>query len=70
MKLHLVIPLSLCFLFPTKMQASQTDRDSSVCESFAAGKIDAFQTLKTLDLYIEDFSIGVNNSAKCFSRIF
>ena len=46
------------------MQASRTDQVSSVCESFAAGKIDAAKTLKALNLNIDDFSIGVNNTAK------
>ena len=64
MKLLLVLPISCCFLFPTKTQASRTDQVSSVCESFAAGKIDAAKTLEALDLNIDDFSIGVNNTAK------
>ncbi len=64
MKLLLVLPISFCFLFPTKTQASRTDQFSSVCESFAAGKIDAAKTLEALDLNIDDFSIGVNNTAK------
>ena len=66
MKLLLVLPLFFCFLFPTKTQASRTDQVSSVCESFAAGKIDAAKTLKALNLNIDDFSIGVNNTAKIF----
>ena len=64
MKLLLVLPISFCFLFPTKMQASRTDQVSSVCESFSAGEIDAAKTLKALNLNIDDFSIGVNNTAK------
>ena len=64
MKLLLVLPISFCFLFSTKTQASRTDEVSSVCESFAAGKIDATKTLKALNLNIDDFSIGVNNTAK------
>ena len=66
MKLLLVLPISFCFLFSTKMQASSTDQVSSVCESFAAGKIDAAKTLKDLNLKIDDFSIGVDNTAKIF----
>ena len=66
MKLFLILPLSLCFLIPTKTQASITDQVSSVCENFAAGKIDALNTLEALDLDINDFSIGVNNTAKIF----
>ena len=52
------------------MQASRTDQVSSVCESFAAGKIDAAKTLEALDLNIDDFSIGVNNTAKIILRSF
>ena len=66
MKLLLVLPISFCFLFPTKTQALRTDQVSSVCESFAAGKIDAAKTLKALNLNIDDFSIGLNNTAKIF----
>ena len=66
MKLLLFLPISFCFLFPTKMQASRTDQFSSVCESFAAGKTDAFKTLEVLDINIDDYSIGVNNAAKIF----
>ena len=66
MKLLLVLPIYLCFLFPTKTQALRTDRFDSVCESFATGKIDALKTLEALDLDINDYSIGVNNTAKIF----
>jgi len=66
MKLLIVLPLTLCFLFPTNTQASRTYQVSSVCESFAAGKIDALKTLEALDLNIDDYSIGVNNAAKLF----
>ena len=64
--IHLVLPIFFCFLFPTKTKASINDHVSSVCESFAAGKIDAFKTLEALDLNIDDYSIGVNNAAKIF----
>tara|TARA_B100000965_G_C19261884_1_gene613385 strand:+ start:400 stop:606 length:207 start_codon:yes stop_codon:yes gene_type:complete len=64
MKFLLVLPISLCFLFPTKTNATRTYQVSSVCESFAAGKIDAFKTLEALDFNIEYYSIGVNNTAK------
>ena len=66
MKLLLILPISLCFLFPAKTQASRTDQVSSVCESFAAGKIDAAKTLAALDLNIDNFTIGLNNTAKIF----
>ena len=66
MKLLLVLPISFCFLFPTKTQASSSYKLNSVCESFAAGKIDALKTLEALDLNIDDYSIGLNNTAKIF----
>ena len=66
MKLFLFLPLSLCFLFPTKTQASRTYKINSVCESFEAGQIDAIKTLEALNLKIDDYSIGVNNIAKIF----
>ena len=66
MKLLFVLPISFCFLFPTKTQASRTNQLSSICESFAAGQIDALKTLEALDLNIDDYSIGVNNTAKIF----
>ena len=66
MKLLFVLPISFCFLFTKKTQVSRTYQVSSVCESFAAGKIDALKTLEALDLNIDDYSIGVNNAAKLF----
>ena len=66
MKLLLFLPISLCFLFPTKTQVSRTGQVNSVCESFAACKIDAIKTLEGLDLNIDDYSIGVTNAAKIF----
>ena len=66
MKLLLVLPISFCFLFPIKTQASRTNHISSICESFAAGQIDALKTLEALNLNIDDYSIGVNNAAKIF----
>ena len=66
MKLLFVLPMSLFFLFPTKTQALTNYQVSSVCKNFAAGKIDALKTLEALDLNIDDYSIGVNNTAKIF----
>ena len=66
MKLLIVIPISFCLLFPCETKASRTFQLSSVCESFAAGKIDALKTLEVLELNIDDYSIGVNNTAKIF----
>ena len=66
MKLLLVLPISFCFLFSTKTYASRTFQVSSVCESFEGGEIDALKTLEALDLNIDDYSIGVNNTAQIF----
>ena len=66
MKLLVVVPISLCFLFYTKTQTIRTYQVSSVCDSFDAGKIDAIKTLEALDLNLYDYSIGVNNTAKIF----
>ena len=66
MKSLLVLPIFLCISFSTKTQANRTYQISSVCESFAAGKIDALKTLEALDLNIDDYSIGVTNTAKIF----
>ena len=66
MKLLFVLPISLCFLFPANTRASKTYQVSSVCESFEQGKIDALKTLEALDLNIDDYSIGVHNTAKVF----
>tara|TARA_B100000579_G_scaffold426774_1_gene434452 strand:+ start:573 stop:779 length:207 start_codon:yes stop_codon:yes gene_type:complete len=64
MKLLLFFSIFLSFLLPTKTQASRTYQLSSVCESFAAGKIDALKTLEALDMKIDNYSIGLNNTAK------
>ena len=66
MKLFFVLPVFFCLLVPTRTQASSTDQVISVCESFAAGEIDALKTLETLDLNIDNYSIGINNIAKIF----
>ena len=64
MKLLLVLPISFCLILPMKTQASRTHQANSVCESFSSGKIDALKTLESLDLNINNYSIGVNNTAK------
>ena len=64
MKLLILLPISLCFLFPLTTQVSRTNNINSVCESFEAGEIDALKTLEALDLNINDYSIGLNNTAK------
>ncbi len=64
MKLLLVLQIFLSLLIPTKTQASRNYQVISICESFAAGQIDAYKTLEALDLNVYDYSIGVNNTAK------
>ena len=66
MKVLLFLPISLCFLFPTINATIKTYKVGSVCESFAAGKIDALRTLQALDLNIDFYSIGLDNIAKIF----
>ena len=66
MKFLFVLPLSMCFLISTKMKAYTILEVSSVCKSFASGKLDAFDTLEALDINIDNYSIGVNNTAKIF----
>ena len=66
MKFFFVLPLAFCFLFPTKTQASRTYKFNSVCDSFSDGKIDALKTLEALDINIDDYSIGLTNTAKIF----
>ena len=65
MKFLIVLPITFSFLFPTKLYASSS-QVNSVCQSFAAGKIDALKTLEALNLNINDYSIGVTNTAKIF----
>ncbi len=66
MKILLALPIFLCFLVPIGTKESKTNQVSSVCESFATGKIDALKTLEALDLNIDDYSIGLDNTAKIF----
>ena len=66
MKLIIALPLSFCFLFPIRTLATSTYKTNSVCKSFADGKLDALKTLKALKLDVQDYSIGVNNTAKIF----
>ena len=64
MKLLFVVNIFLFFSFPTISFASRNYQINTVCESFAAGKIDAYKTLEALKLNVDDYSIGVNNTAK------
>ena len=66
MKFLLVLQIFLFFSFTTKNYASSTYKIRAVCESYAAGKIDAYRTLEALELNIDDYSIGVNNTARIF----
>tara|TARA_Y100001968_G_C18738492_1_gene427801 strand:- start:71 stop:277 length:207 start_codon:yes stop_codon:yes gene_type:complete len=66
MKLLLILSIFSSVILPTKTQASSADRVNSVCDSFENGKIDAFKTLEALDININHYSIGVNNTAKIF----
>ena len=66
MKFLIVFPISFIFFFPTQMYESRSSQVNSVCQSFAAGKIDALKTLEALDLDINDYSIGITNTAKIF----
>ena len=66
MKLNLFLSLSLYLLSPIKIHSSTYSQFNTVCDSFAAGEIDARKTLEALKLNIEDYSIGVNNTAKIF----
>ena len=66
MKLFFALQLTVFIFFPTKMNASSTYRVSNICENFAAGNIDALKTLEALDINIDDYSIGLNNTAKIF----
>ena len=66
MKLLIFFPILLCCLVPSKTHASISKKASLVCQSFVTGEIDALKTLEALDINIEDYSIGVNNTAKIF----
>ena len=66
MKLLHIMQLFLFFSLPTKIYATTTSQTRVVCESFAAGKIDAYKTLEALELNVNNYSIGVNNTAKIF----
>ena len=66
MKLILVLQIFLFFSFTPNSFASRNYQIRSVCEKFATGKIDAYKTLEALELNVDDYSIGVNNTAKIF----
>ena len=66
MKSLLIVPLTLLFLIPLKIRASSNYQTNTACESFAQGNLDALKTLEALELNIDDYSIGINNTAKLF----
>ena len=66
MRLILFLPIFLGFLFTTKTVVSRSSQLNVVCNSFLTGEIDAYKTLDALGLNIDDYSIGVNNTAKIF----
>tara|TARA_B100000579_G_C22452025_1_gene674788 strand:+ start:39 stop:245 length:207 start_codon:yes stop_codon:yes gene_type:complete len=66
MKFYLVLKIFLSLLLPIEIQASRPTQLNSVCEKFTAGEIDALSTLEALDLNIDDYSLGIYNTAKMF----
>tara|TARA_Y100001968_G_C19080088_1_gene582580 strand:- start:468 stop:674 length:207 start_codon:yes stop_codon:yes gene_type:complete len=66
MKNLLVISLLTYFLLPTNIVAISSAEVIDVCQDFVSGAIDAYETLEALELDFNDFSIGVNNTAKIF----
>ena len=60
------LSLFLGFLLPTKIISSRPSRVSAVCHNFVTGEIDAHKTMEALGLDIDDYSIGINNTAKIF----
>ena len=64
MKVLFIFHLFIFFLSPTTIRASRTYPIISVCESFEAGEIDARKTLEILEINTDDYSIGLNNTAK------
>ena len=66
MRLILFLPIFFGFLFTIKTVASRSSQLNVVCNSFSTGEIDAYKTQDALGLVIDDYSIGVNNTAKIF----
>ena len=65
MKLLIILQIFL-YSFSIESNATRGQHISTVCESFAAGKIDAYKTLESLKINVDDYSIGVNNTAKLY----
>ena len=70
MKVLVFLPVFLGFFPLSKTQVSGSSEVNPACKSFEAGEMDASQTLKALKLDIDDYSIGVNNTAKIFCSWF
>ncbi len=66
MKAFFILSISFIFLLPAKTFAKKSIEASSACKSFASGEIDAHKTLELLDLDVNNYSIGVHNTAKIF----
>ena len=66
MRIIIFLTLSFGFLLPIKTFASSSSNVSEACNRFTSGKVDAYKTLDALDLNTEDYSIGINNTAKIF----
>tara|TARA_Y100001968_G_scaffold2437_1_gene2057 strand:- start:3792 stop:3998 length:207 start_codon:yes stop_codon:yes gene_type:complete len=66
MKKLIILPISFFFVLPPQLSASEPSQLIFICERFEAGKIDAKSTLEALDLNIDDYSIGINNTARIF----
>ena len=66
MKIFFVLSILSSCLLTTATLSSTSSKESDACKSFTAGKIDAYKTLEILELDIDDYSIGVNNTAKIF----
>ena len=61
-----LVSIALLILLPPKTLAYKSPRYLSVCKNFETGKLDARKTLAALNLNLENYSIGVNNTAKIF----
>ncbi len=66
MKTLILFSISLVFFYPANTLAKRSTEAISACRSFAAGEIDAHKTLQVLNIDVNNYSIGVNNTAKIF----
>ena len=66
MKIFKFFPIFSIFLLPINALALKSTSVNDACNSFATGEIDAYKTLETLGLDIDDYSIGISNTAKIF----